>query len=56
MRFLTRLWSNQRGATAIEYSLIATLISIAAIVGYQNLGAKVETGFDNVDQSLAKAL
>jgi pilus assembly protein Flp/PilA len=30
-RLMRRLWRNQKGATAIEYGLIAALIVIAAI-------------------------
>ncbi len=40
-RFLINLLADESGATAIEYSLIATLISIAAIVGFQAYGASV---------------
>ncbi len=56
MRMFTRITTDQRGATAIEYSLVATLISIAAIVGYSNLGNKVETSFNNVNQTLANTI
>ena len=52
MRFLGKLLNNERGASAIEYALIASLISIAAIAGYQNLGSKVESGYANVDTAL----
>lgn len=56
MRFVARLLNNERGATAIEYALIASLISVAAIAGYQNLGDKVGTGFTNVDQTLSNTI
>jgi pilus assembly protein Flp/PilA len=35
---LRMLGANERGATAIEYGLIAALISIAAMGGMQALG------------------
>ena len=35
---LRTLGANQRGATAIEYGLIAALIAVAAIGGMQALG------------------
>ena len=35
---LRMLGANQRGATAIEYGLIAALIAVAAIGGMQALG------------------
>lgn len=33
-----RLLRDERGATAIEYALIATLISIACIIAFVSLG------------------
>jgi pilus assembly protein Flp/PilA len=41
-----------RGATAIEYAVIASLISVAAIAGFQTLGDKVELMFNNVSNNL----
>jgi pilus assembly protein Flp/PilA len=35
------LGANQRGATAIEYGLIAALIAVATIGGMQQLGGGV---------------
>lgn len=35
---LKRFWADRRGATAIEYGLIAALISLAAIIAFQMLG------------------
>jgi pilus assembly protein Flp/PilA len=39
--FLRTFRANQRGATAIEYGLIAALIAVAAIGGMQTLGGGV---------------
>jgi pilus assembly protein Flp/PilA len=61
VELLTKEWGMQRlmkirrcdlGATAIEYALIASLISIAAIVGMNNLGTKIDTMFNNVSNHL----
>ena len=52
MRHFFKLFADRRGATAIEYALIASLISVAAIVGYQNLGDKVNNSFDNTAAKL----
>jgi pilus assembly protein Flp/PilA len=38
---LRGLRANQRGATAIEYGLLAALIAVAAIGGMQTLGGGV---------------
>ena len=50
------LLKDQRGATAIEYALVASLISVAAITAYHNLGAKVFDNFNTVDQNLKSAI
>ena len=48
-----RLLKNTKGATAIEYGLIAALIAVAAIAAMQNIGTKLNTTFNNVSNSLA---
>jgi pilus assembly protein Flp/PilA len=40
------------GATAIEYALVASLISIAAIVGMNSMGNKMNVMFNNVSNHL----
>lgn len=45
---LRRLTKNQSGATAIEYTLIAGLISVAAIVAMGAIGTKVNGVLSNV--------
>ncbi len=46
------LATNRRGATAIEYALVASLISVAAIVGFNNLGSKVDGKYQAINASL----
>ena len=43
---------NTKGATAIEYGLIAALIAVAAIAAMQGIGNKLNTTFNNVSNSL----
>jgi pilus assembly protein Flp/PilA len=43
-----RLIRNESGATAIEYTVIAGLISLAAIVAMDTIGGKVNTVLSNV--------
>ena len=38
MRALASLLRDRKGATAIEYCLIAVIISLAAILAFQSLG------------------
>ena len=47
-----KLLKNSKGATAIEYGLIAALIAVAAIAAMQGIGTKVGTTFNNVSNSL----
>ena len=43
---------NSRGATAIEYGLIAALIAVAAIAAMQSVGSKLGTTFNNLSNEL----
>ena len=45
---------NSKGATAIEYGLIAALISIAAITAMTSLGNTLSGTFTTVQTSMAK--
>jgi pilus assembly protein Flp/PilA len=45
---LRKLIKNEKGATAIEYGLIAALVAIAAIVGMGALGNKLNSQFTNI--------
>jgi pilus assembly protein Flp/PilA len=47
-----KLMKNSKGATAIEYGLIAALIAVAAIGAMQGIGNKLNTTFNNVSNSL----
>jgi pilus assembly protein Flp/PilA len=42
----------QKGANAIEYALVASLISIAAVAGMQRLGTGINSMFTNVSSNL----
>ena len=52
MSKLIRLIRDRRGATAIEYGLIAALIAIAAISAMSTLGGGISTTFNNVSDNL----
>jgi pilus assembly protein Flp/PilA len=43
---------NQRGATAIEYGLIAAPIAVAIISGVSAVDSKLSTSFDTVQTNL----
>jgi pilus assembly protein Flp/PilA len=48
MSGLIRIIRCEKGANAIEYALVASLIAIAAVVAMGNLGTKVDTMLNNV--------
>lgn len=50
-----RLMKDESGATAIEYGLIAALISVALITGATTLGGQLETLFINLGDELTTA-
>ena len=52
MKILRKFKRNEKGATAIEYGLIATLIAIAAITAMTSVGTKLTTVFNNVQSNL----
>ena len=47
-----KLIKNNKGATAIEYGLIAALIAVAAIGAMQGIGTKLSSTFNNVSNNL----
>jgi pilus assembly protein Flp/PilA len=47
-----RLLENSLGVTAIEYSLIAALIAIAAIAAFTLVGTNLSTVFSTVASQL----
>ena len=47
-----KLIKNEKGATAIEYGLIAAGISVAIIAVVQGLGTKLKSTFTSVQNSL----
>ena len=52
MNNFRKLLKNSKGATAIEYGLIAALIAVAAISAMSQLGSKISTTFNNVSSTL----
>ena len=48
MYFIRKIVKNSKGATAIEYGLIAALIAVAAITAMRSVGTTLNTTFGNV--------
>jgi pilus assembly protein Flp/PilA len=51
-KLVSRFVSDESGATAIEYGLIAAGISVAIIAVVQGLGTKLSTTFTKVQNAL----
>lgn len=56
MAFIRKLMKNDKGATAIEYGLIAALIAVAAISAMGALGDSLSNTFTAVSSSLNSAV
>lgn len=52
---LAKLRRDEKGATVIEYALIAALIAVVAIVGFRALGTQVNDTLNTISSSLAGA-
>ena len=48
LTLLRALMKSERGATAIEYTLIASLIAVAAIVAYRTVGQNIGSVMSNI--------
>lgn len=53
MQFIRKMLKNEKGATAIEYGLIAALIAVAAIGAMTSLGGNLTNTFNKVSNNLA---
>ena len=52
---LSRLLKDERGATAIEYGLIAALISLAMVIAFVSLGLNLSNIFTTIGDTLRGA-
>lgn len=53
--FISFLW-DESGATAVEYGLIAALVSIAAVTALTDVGGSLGTMFDSVSGEVDNAV
>ena len=53
---LKTILNDESGATAIEYGLIAALVSVAAIAALTAMGTSLETMFNRVSNELSGAV
>ena len=52
MRNFTKILRCEKAASAIEYALVATLISIAGIGAFYNLSNKINLMYNNVSNQM----
>ena len=52
MQFVRKMLKNEKGATAIEYGLIATLIAVVIITGVTAVGTQLSTTFTSLSGNL----
>ncbi len=52
MAFIRKLMKNEKGATAIEYGLIAALIAVAAITAMNSLGSSIQGTFNKASSQM----
>ena len=53
MMYIRKLIKNNKGATAIEYGLIAALIAVAAITAMKGIGSSLNETFSTVAGNLS---
>ncbi|MFB0611213.1 Flp family type IVb pilin [Aurantiacibacter poecillastricola] len=53
MHILRALYRDETGATGIEYGLIASLIAMALVSGFDSLGNEVGTSFGDINDKYA---
>ncbi|WP_199724956.1 Flp family type IVb pilin [Noviherbaspirillum saxi] len=56
MEMIKKFIRDEEGATAIEYGLLAGLISVVIITAVTNVGVELDRIFDLIDTELAKAV
>ena len=52
MNFIRKFIRNEKGATAIEYGLIAALIAVAAISAMKGVGTTLNSTFTNISTQM----
>ena len=55
MKTLIRLLREEKGVTAVEYGLIAMLISVAAVTAMKGAGTQITALFNTVKTDLTPA-
>jgi len=54
MKMIRKMFADKKGATAIEYGLIAALIAVAAVGAMSGLGSQISKTFNNTATTMSK--
>ncbi len=54
MKMIRKMFADKKGATAIEYGLIAALIAVAAVGAMSNMGSQISKTFNNTATTMSK--
>ncbi len=52
MKFIRQLIASQRGASAIEYALVASLIAVACVAAFYNLQGANQSQYNGIANAL----
>jgi pilus assembly protein Flp/PilA len=55
MKPFVKFWSDESGATAIEYGLIAAIVGVGIIAVLKNVRTSLQGTFNNVNSNLSAA-
>ena len=55
MKLFNKFRKDEKGATAIEYGLIAALISVVIITALTTLGGTLGSNFDEIEATISEA-
>jgi pilus assembly protein Flp/PilA len=55
MKLIRKMFKNEKGATAIEYGLIAALIAVAAISAMSSLSGSIQNTFNGAGNAMQGA-
>lgn len=56
MTIIARVLRDDGGSSAIEFGLLAALVSVAAVTGFSTIGAALESMFSHVADLIEEAL
>lgn len=56
MASIKALYTDETGATGIEYGFLASLIAVALVSAFQELGNEVDAMFGHVDEEYSDAV